>query len=56
MVGILPLQAAQALGSTPPAIIASPLSIVTAAKQQAADYCPLCEACRDGLCNLGEMA
>ncbi|WP_350614836.1 type VI secretion system tip protein VgrG [Pseudomonas sp. HY7a-MNA-CIBAN-0227] len=54
--GVPSLQAAQALVSAPQAIIANPLSILTAAKQQAADYCPLCEACRDGLCSIGESA
>jgi type VI secretion system secreted protein VgrG len=54
--GIPSLQAVQALVSAPQAIIANPLSILTAAKQQAADYCPLCEACRDGLCSIGESA
>lgn len=54
--GVPSHQAAQALVSAPQAIIANPLSIFTAAKQQAADYCPLCEACRDGLCSIGESA
>ena len=54
--GVPSLQAAQALVSAPQAIIANPLSILTAAKQQAADKCPLCEACRDGLCSTGERA
>ena len=54
--GVPSLQAAQALVSAPQAIIANPLSILSAVKQQAADYCPLCEACRDGLCNMGECA
>lgn len=49
-------QAAQALANAPLAIVANPLSILAAAKQQAADYCPLCEACRDGLCSIGESA
>ena len=54
--GVPSLQAVQALVSAPQAIIANPLSILTAAKQQAADFCPLCEACRDGLCSIGESA
>jgi type VI secretion system secreted protein VgrG len=56
LAGVPSLQAAQALVSAPQAIIANPLSILTAAKLQAADYCPLCEACRDGLCSIGETA
>ncbi|MBV7515882.1 type VI secretion system tip protein TssI/VgrG, partial [Pseudomonas sp. PDM25] len=44
--GVPSLQAAQALISAPKAIIASSLSNVATAKQHAADYCPLCEACR----------
>ncbi|HDS1737617.1 type VI secretion system tip protein VgrG [Pseudomonas sp. BP8] len=54
--GVPPLQATRAGASTPQAIIATPLSIVASAKQQAVDYCPLCEACRNGLCGAGEIA
>ena len=54
--GVPSLQAAQALVSAPQSIIASPLSILAAVKQKAADKCPLCEACRDGLCSAGEHA
>ena len=54
--GVPSLQAAQALVSAPQSIIASPLSILAAVKQKAADKCPLCEACRDGLCSTGERA
>ena len=54
--GVPSLQAAQALASAPQSIIASPLSILSAVKQKAADKCPLCEACRDGLCSIGERA
>lgn len=54
--GVPSLQAAQALASAPQSIIASPLSILAAVKQKAADKCPLCEACRDGLCSTGERA
>ncbi|MBD8604598.1 type VI secretion system tip protein VgrG [Pseudomonas sp. CFBP 8771] len=54
--GIPSLQAAQALAGAPQATIANPLSLSIAAKQQAADYCPLCEACHDGLCSIGESA
>ena len=54
--GVPSLQAAQALPSAPQSIIASPLSILAAVKQKAADKCPLCEACRDGLCSAGEHA
>jgi len=56
MTGVPALQAAQTLTSAPQAVIATALSIVATAKQQAADYCPLCEACRDGLCNTGDNA
>ncbi|MCF4995353.1 type VI secretion system tip protein VgrG [Pseudomonas syringae] len=52
MPGLLPLQASASV----PAVIASPASIVSAARQQAADYCPLCEACLAGQCNIGEVA
>lgn len=54
--GVAPLQATPAFGDAPQAVIATPLSIVATARQQAADYCPLCEACRDGLCTLGDPA
>jgi type VI secretion system secreted protein VgrG len=56
LAGIAPLQALQAVTSNPNPVIASPLSIVTAARQQAADYCPLCEACLAGQCSIGEVA
>ncbi|APC16859.1 type IV secretion protein Rhs [Pseudomonas frederiksbergensis] len=56
LTGIQPLQALQALTRNPNPIIASPLSIVTGARQQAADYCPLCEACLAGQCSIGEVA
>ncbi|MGZ7456535.1 type VI secretion system Vgr family protein [Pseudomonas sp. Ma2-10] len=59
MMGAAPLQATPttlAPLSAPLASIASPRSIVTTAQQQAADYCPLCEACRNGLCSIGENA
>lgn len=56
LAGAPSLQAAQAQANAPLAIVANPLSILAAAKQQAADYCPLCEACRDGLCSIGESA
>ncbi|EIK97138.1 Rhs element Vgr protein [Pseudomonas sp. M47T1] len=32
------------------------LALMTLTRQSAADFCPLCEACRDGLCNLKESA
>jgi type VI secretion system secreted protein VgrG len=54
--GIPPLQAIQALVSSPQVVVANPMSIMTAAKQRAVDYCPLCEACRNGLCSIGEHA
>lgn len=56
MAGVSPLQALQALSTEVPTIIASPRSIVAAAKQQAADFCPLCEACLNGQCTIGETA
>ncbi|KPG99610.1 type IV secretion protein Rhs [Pseudomonas sp. RIT-PI-q] len=56
LTGIRPLQASQAVASYPNPVIASPLSIVSAARQQAADYCPLCEACFAGECSIGEVA
>lgn len=56
LAGVPALQAAQALVGTPAAIIANPLSLMAAAKQRAADYCPLCEACRAGQCSIGESA
>ncbi len=54
--GVPALQAAQAFASAPQAFIANPPSILAAVKQQAADHCPLCEACVAGLCNIGESA
>ena len=56
MLGVPPLQARQAEASDPAPVIASPLSILTSARQQAADYCPLCEACLAGQCSIGEVA
>jgi type VI secretion system secreted protein VgrG len=56
LTGIQPLQALQAEASNPNPVIASPLSIVNGARQQAADYCPLCEACLAGQCSIGEVA
>lgn len=56
LAGVPPLQAIQALASSPQVVVANPMSIMTAAKQQAVDYCPLCEACRNGLCSIGEHA
>lgn len=52
LAGIQPLS----LGSAPNVVIATPLSIVADARQQGADYCPLCEACLAGQCNVGEVA
>ena len=54
--GIAPQQALEALAGTPQAIIDNPLSIISASKQQAMDFCPLCEACLAGLCDLGGEA
>ena len=56
LAGIQPLQALQAPTRTANAVIANPRSIVADARQQAADYCPLCEACLAGQCNIGEVA
>ena len=56
LAGIAPLQALQAVPDKVAADIASPASIIASARQQAADYCPLCEACRAGQCNIGEVA
>ncbi len=56
MAGVSPLQALQAPSTEVPAIIASPRSIVVAARQQAAEFCPLCEACLNGQCKIGEIA
>ncbi|WP_097303905.1 type VI secretion system Vgr family protein [Pseudomonas chlororaphis] len=54
--GIAPQQALQALAEEPQTIVANSLALVAAAKQRAADFCPLCEACRDGQCSVGEVA
>ncbi|MGB9091004.1 MAG: type VI secretion system tip protein VgrG [Pseudomonas farsensis] len=54
--GVPSMQAALAQASAAQAIIANPLSISAAAKRHAADYCPLCEACGNGLCSIGENA
>ncbi|MGE7955121.1 type VI secretion system tip protein VgrG [Pseudomonas sp. NPDC089530] len=54
--GIAPQQALQALAEEPQTIVANPLALVAAAKQRAADFCPLCEACRDGQCSVREVA
>lgn len=56
LAGIQPLQALQAPARTANAAIANPMSIVASARQQAADYCPLCEACLAGQCSIGEVA
>ncbi|MFI8226852.1 type VI secretion system tip protein VgrG [Pseudomonas sp. NPDC085632] len=56
LAGIAPLQPLQAVGGIVPLVSATPLSIVNSARQQAADYCPLCEACAAGQCGLGEVA
>jgi type VI secretion system secreted protein VgrG len=54
LAGIAPLQASGALGNETRAIIVSPQSLLTTTKQLASDDCPLCEACRNGLCSIGE--
>ncbi|MGR4043417.1 type VI secretion system tip protein TssI/VgrG [Pseudomonas sp. 910_21] len=56
LAGFAALQALKALTDTPQAIIDNPLSIMHASKQQSLDLCPLCEACRRGLCDTGELA
>ena len=56
LAGIQPLQALQAPTRMANAVIANPMSIVAGARQQATDYCPLCEACLAGQCNIGEVA
>jgi type VI secretion system secreted protein VgrG len=56
LAGIASLQPLQAVGGIVPLVSATPLSIVNSARQQAADYCPLCEACAAGQCGLGEVA
>ncbi|MDD2050639.1 type VI secretion system tip protein TssI/VgrG, partial [Pseudomonas putida] len=54
--GITPQQALQALAGQPQTVVVNSLAVVAAAKQRAADFCPLCEACRDGQCSLGGAA
>ena len=54
--GIAPQQALEVVAGAPQAIIDNPLSIMAASKQQALDFCPLCEACRNGLCDMGDLA
>ena len=56
LAGIQPLQALQAPTRMANTVIANPMSIVAGARQQATDYCPLCEACLAGQCNIGEVA
>jgi type VI secretion system secreted protein VgrG len=51
--GIAPLQA---LTAEAQAMIATPVSLLATTKQQATDFCPLCEACRNGQCSLGAVA
>ncbi|MEO6676831.1 MAG: type VI secretion system tip protein VgrG [Pseudomonas sp.] len=54
--GGAPLQPLQAVVGHSSPVIATPLSILTDARQRAADYCPLCEACLAGQCSIGEVA
>lgn len=54
--GIAPRQALQALAEAPQTVVAHSLPLVAAARQRAADFCPLCEICRDGLCSVGDVA
>ncbi|HBN8244545.1 type VI secretion system tip protein VgrG [Pseudomonas aeruginosa] len=56
MVGIAPQQALQALAEAVQTVVANSLPLVAAARQRAADFCPLCEICRDGLCRVGGAA
>jgi type VI secretion system secreted protein VgrG len=51
--GIAPLQA---LTAEAQAMITAPVSLLATTKQQATDFCPLCEACRNGQCSLGAVA
>lgn len=51
--GLLP-SAAMAGAAQP--VIGTVRSIVAAARQHAADFCPLCEACLDGQCSMGATA
>ncbi|MNO02214.1 hypothetical protein D3C81_2225440 [compost metagenome] len=53
MPGVAPLQA---LTAEARAMIATPVSLLATTKQQATDFCPLCEACRNGQCSLGAVA
>ncbi|AZD09024.1 VgrG protein [Pseudomonas chlororaphis] len=54
--GVAPQRALQALAEEPQTSVANSLALVAAARQRAADFCPLCEACRDGQCSVGEVA
>ncbi|MGY3260791.1 type VI secretion system Vgr family protein [Pseudomonas chlororaphis] len=54
--GIAPQQTLQALAEEPQTSVANSLALVAAARQRAADFCPLCEACREGQCSVGEVA
>ncbi|MBV4486001.1 type VI secretion system tip protein VgrG [Pseudomonas sp. SWRI153] len=54
--GLAPLQPLQVEAGLSPPISTTPLSIVSSARQQAAAYCPLCEACAAGQCELGDVA
>ncbi|AZD16484.1 type VI secretion system tip protein VgrG [Pseudomonas chlororaphis] len=54
--GIAPQQTLQALTEEPQTSVANSLALVAAARQRAADFCPLCEACREGQCSVGEVA
>ncbi|QQZ39811.1 type VI secretion system tip protein VgrG [Pseudomonas sp. SK3(2021)] len=54
--GVAPQQALQALAEKSQTIVATSLALVAAAKQRAAQFCPLCEACRDGRCSVGDVA
>lgn len=59
VVGVAPLQAVKALLGgplAPPPQFATPLSIVSDTHEVGADFCPLCEACRNGQCDLGDNA
>lgn len=56
LAGLAPLQSQQGVAGVSPAASATPLSIISSAREQAADYCPLCEACAAGQCELGDVA
>jgi type VI secretion system secreted protein VgrG len=58
VVGVAALQAKALMGGplAPLPRFATPLSIVSDAHEVGADFCPLCEACRNGQCDMGDNA